>query len=113
MSNEYIKANPCHPGEHLRECIRMEGLRVKAAAENIGVSRILLNRILAGKNGVTTKTALALERLGWGKAEFWLNSQMRHDLAQARRGAVAAIVPKAERSAMAQDGAVDMGRLNL
>ena len=29
MSNNYIKSNPCHPGEHLRECIRMEGLTVK------------------------------------------------------------------------------------
>ena len=100
MSNEYIKANPCHPGEHLRECIRMEGLTVKAAAENIGVSRILLNRILAGKNGVTTKTALALERLGWGKAEFWLNSQMRHDLAQAQHGSI--VTCAAEHSAKAE-----------
>lgn len=94
MSNEYIKANPCHPGEHLRECIRMAGLTVKAASESIGVSRILLNRILGGKSGVTTKTALALERLGWGKAEFWLNSQVRYDLAQAR-GETAAIMSKA------------------
>lgn len=78
MSNEYIKANPCHPGKHLRECIRMEGLTVKAAAESIGVSRILLNRMLRGESSVTTKTALALERLGWGKAEFanapWLGT---------------------------------------
>lgn len=36
----------------------MEGLTVKAAAGNIGVSRILLNRMLAGNNGVTAKTAL-------------------------------------------------------
>ena len=94
MSNNYIKSNPCHPGEHLRECICMEGLTVKAAAETIGVSRILLNRILAGEGGVTTKTALALERLGWGKAEFWLNSQVRHGLAQARWETVAAKCPK-------------------
>ena len=90
----------------------MEGLTVKAAAGNISVSRILLNRMLAGNNGVTTKTTLAFERLGWGKAEFWLNSQTCHDLAQARHGAVAAIVPKAEHSAMAQDGAVGTGHLN-
>ena len=63
----------------------MEGLMVKVAAESIGVSRILLNRMLGGERSVTTKTALALEQLGWGKAEFWLNSQMHHDLAQARR----------------------------
>ena len=98
MSNDYIKSNPCHPGEHLRECIRMEGLTVKAAAETIGVSRILLNRILAGEGGVTTKTALALERLGWGKAEFWLNSQVRHNLAETQHEAVAATKLKAERS---------------
>ena len=102
MNNEYIKANPCHPGEHLRECIRMEGLTVKAAAESIGVSRILLNRMLGGESSVTTKTALALERLGWGKAEFWLNSQMRHDLAQARRGAMATGMPQTRASAAAE-----------
>ena len=101
MSNNYIKSNPCHPGEHLRECIRMEGLTVKAAAETIGVSRILLNRLLAGEGGVTTKTALALERLGWGKAEFWLNSQVRHDLAQARWKTVTTKTPKAKDPAMA------------
>ena len=96
MSNEYIKANPYHPGEHLRECIRMEGLTLKTAAENIGVSRILLNRMLGGESSVTTKTASALEQLGWGKADFWLNSRMRHDLAQARRKAMTAIVSKGE-----------------
>ena len=78
----------------------MEGLTVKAAAETIGVSRILLNRILAGEGGVTTKTALALERLGWGKAEFWLNSQVRHDLAQARWETVTTKTPKAKDPAM-------------
>ena len=49
MSNECIKANPCHPGEHPRRCIRMEGLTVKVAAESIGVLRILLNRMLGAK----------------------------------------------------------------
>lgn len=102
MSNEYINANPCYPGEHLRECIRMEGLTVKAAAESIGVSRILLNRMLGGESSVTTKIALALERLGWGKADFWLNSQMRHDSAQARPEAVPTGTPQTGRSAAAE-----------
>ena len=80
----------------------MEGLTVKAAAESIGVSRILLNRMLGGESSVTTKTALTLERLGWGKADFWLNSQMRHDLPQARRGAVATGMPQRGHSAAAE-----------
>ena len=80
----------------------MEGLTVKAAAESIGVSHILLNRMLGGESSVTTKTALALERLGWGKADFWLNSQMRHDLAQARQGAVATGMPQTRASVAAE-----------
>lgn len=80
----------------------MEGLTVKASAERIGVSRILLNRMLGGESSVTTKTALALERLGWGKADFWLNSQIRHDLAQARHHAVVTGMPHTGRSAAAE-----------
>ena len=48
MSNECIKTNPCHPGEHPRGCIRMEGLTVKAAAESICLSHILLMYPLKG-----------------------------------------------------------------
>ena len=88
----------------------MEGLTVKVGAESIDMSRILLNRMLGGESSVTTKMALVLERLGWGKAEFWLNSQMRHDLAQARRGAVARGMPRTGRS-VAAEGVRGGGRL--
>lgn len=40
--------NPAHPGEVLREWIP-EGMTVSQAAEQLGVSRVTLSKILTGK----------------------------------------------------------------
>lgn len=83
-------ADPCHPGEILRDAIDGRGETVAGAARKLGVSRAKLNRILAGKGGVTPATALALEVTGWGAAETWLRMQAAHDLARLRRESAAA-----------------------
>lgn len=79
-----ILANPCHPGEVLREWIDGHGESVTGTAHRLGVSRATLNRILAGKASLRASTALALESLGWSSAQFWLRLQNEYDLAQER-----------------------------
>ena len=84
-------ANPCHPGEILRDCIREGGETVTGAAKSLGMSRAGLNRVLAGQSRMTARLALALEtHMGWSNAAYWLRLQNAYDLAQERRKAKAA-----------------------
>lgn len=81
--------NPPHPGETLREDVLPAlGLTVTAAAEQLGVSRAALSRVLNGKAGITADFALRLE--AWlgvehgGRADLWIAKQAAYDLWQAR-----------------------------
>ena len=81
--------NPPHPGEILREDVLPAlGLTVKEAAEQLGVTRPALSRVLHGHAAISTDMALRIERwLGvehGGRAEVWLGHQMAYDLWQAR-----------------------------
>ena len=82
--------NPPHPGEILREDVLPElGLSVTQAADQLGVTRSALSRVLHGHAAISIDMALRLER--WltlehgGRAELWLQQQMAHDLWQARQ----------------------------
>ena len=79
-------ANPPHPGETVRfDCVEAAGLTVTEAARRLGCSRPALSRILNGRAAISPEMALALERLGWSNADFWMRRQVAYDLAQARR----------------------------
>jgi len=85
--------NPSHPGESLRDALAAEGWTVTEAASKLGCTRQTLSRLLNGRTGISP--ALALERLGWTNASFWVRRQAQYDLAQerirqehGRRGAV-------------------------
>ena len=83
-------ANPCHPGEVIRDWIDGHRETITNTAKRLGVSRATLNRILTGKSRVSADTALRLEGLGWSNADFWLRLQSQFDLAQERGKAKAA-----------------------
>jgi antitoxin HigA-1 len=81
--------NPPHPGETLREDVLPAlGLTVTAAAEQLGVTRAALSRILNGRAGISSEMALRLE--GWlgvdrgGRADLWVAQQASYDLWQVR-----------------------------
>ena len=76
--------NPAHPGEIVREWMESKGWTVTACADQLGISRVTLSRLLNGRAGVSVATALALERIGWGNADHWIRMQGSYDLAQAR-----------------------------
>ncbi len=77
--------NPCHPGEILRDNLEAAGLSVIDAAARLGCTRQALSRLLNGKAGISPAMALALERIGWSNASFWMRLQAAYELAQERR----------------------------
>ena len=81
--------NPPHPGEILREDVLSEmGLSVTEAAQQIGVTRAALSRVLNGHAGISIGMALKIEKwLGveqGGRAEMWAGMQLDYDMWQAR-----------------------------
>ena len=82
--------NPPHLGELIRESMDDVGWNVTETAARLGCERGTLSRLLNGKAGVSANMALALEEIGWGTAEHWMRMQASYDLAQARRGRMAA-----------------------
>ena len=83
-------ANPCHPGEVIRDWIDGHRVTVTNMAKRLEVSRATLNRILTGKSRVSADMALRLERPGWSNVDFWLRLQSQFDLARERSKAKAA-----------------------
>lgn len=82
--------NPSHPGALIREDMEASGWTVTDTAAKLLVSRRTLSRVLNGSAGVSPAIALALERIGWSNAEYWLRVQANYDLARARLRAEAA-----------------------
>jgi len=80
--------NPPHPGLTLRDDVLPElGLTVTQAAEQLGVSRVTLSRVLNGRAAISPEMALRLE--AWlgkdrgGDARLWLAQQSSYDMWQA------------------------------
>jgi antitoxin HigA-1 len=77
--------NPPHPAAILREDILPGlGLSVTEAAQQLGVNRVTLSRLLHEKAGVSAEMALRIE--AWlgkergGDARLWLAMQTDYDL---------------------------------
>lgn len=77
--------NPCHSGETLRDDLDAAGLTVTEAAERLGCTPEALSRLLNGQAGVSPAMALALERVGWSNADYWMRQQTTYKRAQERR----------------------------
>lgn len=82
--------NPPHPGLTLRDDVLPAlGLGVTQAAEQLGVSRVALSRVLNGRAAISPDMALRLE--SWldkdrgGDARVWLAQQSAYDLWRAEQ----------------------------
>lgn len=82
--------NPPHPGLTLRDDVLPAlNLTVTAAAEQLGVTRPALSRVLNGKAAISPEMALRIE--AWlgvkngGSASVWLAQQSAYDLWKARK----------------------------
>ncbi len=76
--------DPAHPGESLRDAMAEEGWTVTEAAAKLGCTRQTFSRVLNGRTGISPAMALALERIGWSNAAFWVRRQAQYDLARER-----------------------------
>jgi len=91
--------NPPHPGETLKEDILPAlGLTVTQAANQLGVTRTTLSRVLNGHAGISPDMARRIEIwLGQergGRADLWLGMQVDYDLWQVEQQPM----PKVERA---------------
>lgn len=93
--------NPCRPGETLRDDLAAAGLTVTEAAALLGFTRQALPRLLNGKAGISP--AMALERIGWSNAAYWMRLQAAYELAQERRRQAACAGVRGRRSLAAMD----------
>ena len=89
-----------YPGETLREDVLPAlGLSVTAAADQLGITRAALLRVLNGHAAISPVMALRLE--AWlgvergGRADLWLAEQSAYDLWQERKAGA----PKVKRAA--------------
>jgi addiction module HigA family antidote len=74
---------PPHPGQHvLKDCLEPLGLSITKGAEALGVTRLTLNNLVNGKNGVSPEMAVRLSKAFGGSPEVWRGMQMDYDLAR-------------------------------
>lgn len=79
--------NPPHPGLILRDDVLPElGLSVKDAAEQLGVTRVTLSRVINGRAGISAEMALRLGQWLGNGPDIWLRMQVAYDLWHARKG---------------------------
>jgi addiction module HigA family antidote len=75
---------PVTPGEILQSMMEELGISARALARDIAVPVTRITEILHGERAVTADTAILLGRRLGNTAEFWMNLQTVHDLAEAR-----------------------------
>jgi addiction module HigA family antidote len=84
--------DPAHPGEVLKEWLP-EGMTVTMAAEQLGVSRVMLSKILNGRAGISAEMALRLSAWLGTTPEVWLEMQSARDLWEAEQKPLPAVFP--------------------
>ena len=76
---------PVHPGRVLRRELAARGLSANKLALALRVPSGRVTSILNGQRAISPDTALRLARYFGNSARFWMNLQMRFDLATAER----------------------------
>lgn len=72
---------PIHPGEILREeFMEPLGLSQNRLAKALGIDAGRINRIVAGRCGITADTALRLAKYFGTTPQLWMNLQSHYDL---------------------------------
>lgn len=71
-----------HPGEYLKDELDAREWTQTELAKMIGRPLRVINRIIAGKAGITTPTAQQLATAFGTSAELWMNLQNQYDRAK-------------------------------
>jgi antitoxin HigA-1 len=87
--------NPPHPGRIVKEALESIPMSVTAFAKHIGVSRVMLSRVLNERAGITPEMSIKIsEAFGQGQGDIWFLVQNEHDYwkaSQAKRKKVSAL----------------------
>ena len=75
--------SPPHPGEVIREYLG--DVSITDAAEHLGVSRTMLQRVVTGATDVSADMAYRLAAAFGTSAEMWAGMQMQYDLHKAAK----------------------------
>ena len=78
------RMNPSHPGLSVFDSMEAVGWDVTEFADHIGISEDNVSGLMKGERGISPAMALALERIGWSNADFWMRRQAYYVLAQER-----------------------------
>lgn len=81
--------NPAHPGELLAGWLDDLGQSVTAFAMHIGISRVMLSRVVHGHAAVSADMDLRLSEALGTTPGYWLALQIQRDLWMARQTAKA------------------------
>ena len=75
--------NPTHPGLIIRDdYLPALHLSVNEAAEQLGLSRVTLSRVINGRSAITAEMAFRIGKWVGNGPEIWLHMQGQYDLWQ-------------------------------
>lgn len=78
--------NPTHPGLIIRDDFLPElQMSVNEAAEQLGVSRVTLSRVINGRSAITAEMALRVGKWLGNGPEIWIRMQGQYDLWHAKK----------------------------
>lgn len=77
--------NPTHQSVSIQAGLDEMGWSINEFADELGISRDTIEPLMHAQCAVSPIVALALERIGWSDAEFWMRRQANYDLTKARR----------------------------
>jgi addiction module HigA family antidote len=80
MANANLIA-PIHPGETLLEdWMKPHDISINQLAEDLGVDKMRISRIVNGKLAITAETAIRLGRYFGNSPQFWMNLQSLYEI---------------------------------
>ena len=88
---------PIHPGRILKRELSARNLSANRMALALRVPSGRIVQILNGKRAVSPETALRLAHFFRTSADFWMNLQIRYDLAVAENSIAAKVAAEVER----------------
>jgi addiction module HigA family antidote len=94
--------NPPHPGLIIREDVLPDlGLSVTEAANQLGVSRVTLSRVINGRAAISADMAIRFAQWLGGDPASWLRAQAQYDLWHTERGKRIKVKPAIRQAATA------------